>query len=92
MSFFGSKPDPAQAMIEDFHLQGLNSQDQEIVREIANDLISNNALTVNMRFFGGGNTAEFITATNLNAAVKQNWLIINQLSRIESLLQKIAEK
>lgn len=92
MSLFGSKPDPAQAMIEDFHLQGLNSQDQEIVREIANDLISNNALTVNMRFFGSGSTAEFITATNLNAVVKQNWLIINQLSRIEELLRKIAEK
>lgn len=72
--------------MEKYHLDSLDPRDVETVRNIANDLVGNG-------FFKAGMALSFAkaedqaTVTYLSALVEQNWIIINQLSRINKVLE-----
>jgi len=92
---FKSKEEKQQEQLKKFmdkyHIDELSAKDLEIVRNIAVDLVGNGALKMGMAF-SFADTSEQAKVSYLSALVEQNWLIINQNSRIESLLEKISSK
>lgn len=72
--------------IRKFHLNNLSQDDMETVIQISNDLEGNGLITLGTRL--SGKAEDVAKITYLSAIVRQNWIIINQLSRIEKLLKK----
>lgn len=79
-----------QDLIDKYNLDSLAPEDLDIVRRVTNDLAGNG-------FFKAGMALSFAkpedqaTVTYLSALVEQNWLIINQLSRLNQKLDSIVE-
>lgn len=73
-------------VLKKYNLENLPPQDLEIVYQIAKDLAGNKLVTVGNRL--SGNPVETAKLTYMSALVQQNWIIINQLSRLSSLLEK----
>lgn len=80
-----------QKFMDKYHINELNASDLEIVQNIASNLAGNGALKMGMAF-SFADASEQAKVSYLSALVEQNWLIINQNSRIEKLLEKISEK
>lgn len=74
--------------MEKYNLDELDPKDLEIVKNIANDLAGNGFLKAGMAL-GFANVAEQAKVTYLSALVEQNWLIINQLSRLNKNIEKL---
>jgi hypothetical protein len=72
-------------------LDDLSAQDLVIVQRVARDLVGN-------KFFKAGLALSFAKAeeqakvTYLSALVEQNWIIMNQLSRLNKNLEALLEK
>lgn len=85
MSLFSSKEQEVQKLLEKYHLNSLPNDDMETVVQIANDLAGNGLITFGTRL--SGKPEDVAKMTYLSALVRQNWIMINQLSRIEKLLE-----
>lgn len=79
-----------QKFQEKYHLDNLQPQDLETVRDIATDLAGNGLLKFGTILSASGPETAMITYQS--ALVEQNWLIINQLSRINANLEKLLNK
>lgn len=93
MGMFGSKmsKEEKQAqeiakLVEKYHLDDMDPRDLATVKNIAADLAGNGLLKVGVSL--GGKSEDVAKITYLSAIVEQNWLIINQLSRIAKLLEQ----
>ena len=75
-------------LMEKYNLYELDPKDLETVKNIANDLAGNGLLKAGMAlsFTNGADQAK---VTYLSALVEQNWLIINQLSRLNKNIEKL---
>ena len=71
--------------MERYHLDDLDPRDLETVKGIANDLAGNGLLKLGISM--SGKPEDSAKLTYLSALVQQNWLIINQLSRISKQLE-----
>jgi hypothetical protein len=80
-----------QKFQEKYHLEELQLQDLEIVKSIAQDLAGNGFLKAGLAL-SFANAADQAKVTYLSALVEQNWLIINQLSRLNTNLEQLLEK
>ena len=80
-----------QKFQERYHLDELQPQDLESVKGIANDLMGTGFLKAGMAlsFANGPDQAK---VAYLSALVEQNWLIINQLSRLNKGIDKLLSK
>lgn len=76
---------------EKYGLQDLDAEDLVLVQRLATDMIGN-------KWFKAGMALSFARAeeqakvTYLSALVEQNWIIINQISRLNKKLEKLLEK
>lgn len=73
-------------LVNKYHLDNLDPADLETVKQIAADLAGNGLISVGVSL--SGKAEDVAKITYLSALVRQNWLIINQLSRIAKLLEK----
>lgn len=73
-------------MVEKYHLDDLAPEDLDTVKQIAADLAGNGLISFGVGL--SGKSEDVAKLTYLSALVRQNWLIINQLSRITKLLEK----
>ena len=76
-----------QEFVKKFNLDELSENDFNVVKRIANGLFSKNFYKTGMAL-NFSRIEEQAKVTYLDALVEQNWLIINQLSRICKLLEK----
>ena len=79
-----------QRFQQKYHLDELQPQDLETVKGIASDLAGNGFLKLGTILSASG--AETAMITYQSALVEQNWLIINQLSRINKQLSELLKK
>lgn len=93
MGLFGEKVskeekqnEKLQKFMQRYHLDDIEVEDFPLVQEIASDLSGNGLATVSVTF--GGKVEDMAKLTYLSALVRQNWIIINQLTRIEKELKK----
>jgi hypothetical protein len=98
MALLGKKEtaeEKQQRQLEEFQvrygLENLAPADLMIVQRVANDLMGN-------KWFKAGLALSFAKAeeqakvTYLSALVEQNWIIMNQLSRLNKNLEALLEK
>lgn len=77
--------------MDKYQLDEINEKDLLILKRISNDLAGNG-------FFKAGMALSFAKAedqakvTYLSALVEQNWMLIKQLSQLNSKLDKLVEK
>lgn len=76
-----------QKFIGRYHLEDLTANDLAIVQKIAGDLMGNGLIKAGMAL-SFAKAEEQAKVTYLSTLVEQNWLMINQLSRIAKLLDK----
>lgn len=93
--FGKSKEDKQQEQfdkfMEKYHINELDPKDLEIVKNIANDLAGNGFLKAGMAL-SFSSAPDQAKVTYLSALVEQNWLIINQLSRLNKNIEKLQNK
>lgn len=91
---FGGKPkdekqqEQLQKFQEKYHIDELDPKDLENVRQIAADLAGNGFLKAGMAL-SFANAADQAKVTYLSALVEQNWIIMNQLSRLNKNIEKL---
>lgn len=86
MGLFMTPEQEAQKLRQKFNLTDLPKEDMEIVMKIAEDISG-----LDMVRKGAALTfksEDLAKMSYLSALVRQNWIMINQLSRIEKLLKK----
>ena len=77
----------ADHLIRKYHLEELNQNDLAIVHNIASSLAGKRLMEAGMKL-GMASPTEQAKVGYLSALVEQNWLIINQLSRISQQLSQ----
>lgn len=77
-----------QKFIDRYGLDSIEKKDLSIVKNIAADLAGNGFLKTGMAL-SFAKAEEQAKVTYLSALVEQNWLIINQLSRLNQAIEKI---
>ncbi len=94
MAIFGEKKtkeekqaEEVQKFIEKYNLEDLNPSDLEIVKRIANDLAGNGLIKAGMAL-SFAKAEEQAKVSYLSAIAEQNWIIINQLNRLISAIEK----
>lgn len=89
MGIFKSKEDKMQELIEQFELNRLSEKDFELAKRAMsyfNLAVMSGPMTVT------ANGADTVKTSDLNAIVCQNWLIIKQLDRLNSNIEKLLNK
>ena len=72
-----------------YNLESMSEKDLELVKKVASDLAGNGLMKFGMTL--SASAEEVTKVTYLSALVEQNWIIINQLSRLNSNIEKIIE-
>lgn len=80
-----------QKFIQKYNIESLNPQDLEIVKNIASDLAGNGLMKTGMAL-SMAKAEDQLKVTYLSALVEQNWLIINQLSRLNDSIERLSNK
>lgn len=80
-----------QKFVDKYGLDALSSEDLTIVKRIAGDLAGNGFLKAGLAL-SFAKAEEQAKVTYLSALVEQNWLIMNQLSRLNRNLEKLENK
>lgn len=97
MNMFGGKSkeekqaEQMQKFQAKYHLDELQPQDLDTVKQIATDLAGNGFLKAGMAL-SFSSAPDQAKVTYLSALVEQNWIIINQLSRINAGIEKLLAK
>lgn len=93
MAFFGEKKSKEEKQEEEiqkflgkYNLDELSERDLETVKKIAYDLRANGLFKAGMAL-SFAKSEEQAKVTYLSALVEQNWLIINQLSRLNKNIE-----
>lgn len=73
-------------------LDSLEKSDAEIASSIAKQLAGNKLIELGTLLSFGGKAEESAKLTYLSALVEQNWLIINQLNRLNKKLDSLIDK
>ena len=76
-----------QKFIERYGLDELDDRDYEKVEQIATDLIGKDFMKTGMAI-SMAKAEEQLKVSYLSVLVEQNWIIMNQLSRISKQLEK----
>lgn len=88
-SFEERKAMEMKEFTQKYNLESMSEKDLELVKKVASDLAGNGLMKFGMALSA---SAEDVTkVTYLSALVEQNWIIINQLRRLNSNIEKIME-
>ena len=74
-----------EVAMAEYNLAHLDPEDKEIIFKIMNDMAGNGFLEFGTIFSGTG--FEIQQNSMMNTLINQNWMIINQLSRINAKLE-----
>lgn len=74
--------------IKDNGLEQLDENDMKIVKNIIESSTGNDLLDVGLALSFGASSEDRLKINYLKILIQQNWLIINQLSRINKKLDK----
>lgn len=77
--------------MEKYQLEEVDEKDLVIIKKIANDLAANGLFKAGMAL-SFAKAEEQAKVTYLSALTEQNWMIIRQLSRLNSNIEKIVNK
>ena len=98
MALFGEKKtkeekeqEQIQKFVKKYSMDDMDPRDLKIVKRIANDLMGNGFLKAGMAL-SFAKPEEQAKITYLSAIVEQNWMIINQLSRLNVGIEKLNNK
>lgn len=100
MALFGSKDtEPKMTkeekqmakFMEKYQLEEVDEKDLAIIKKIATDLAGNGLFKVGMTL-SFAKAEEQAKVTYLSALTEQNWMIIRQLSRLNSNIEKLVDK
>jgi hypothetical protein len=98
MALFGKREnaeEKQQKELEKFKarygLEDLNPQDLAVIQRVAQDLLANNIFKAGLAL-SFAKAEEQAKVTYLSALVEQNWVIMNQLSRLNKNLEKLLSK
>lgn len=89
MGMFKSKEDKMQELMEEFELDRLSEKDYELAKCAMRDFnlsVMSGPMTVT------ANGIDTVKIHDLNAIVYQNWLIIKQLDRLNSNIEKLLNR
>lgn len=76
-------------LTEKYHLTDLDKDDYELIRSISNQLAGSTWGEVSV--FMSGSVEERMKLDKLNALQEQNWIIINQLGRLNKNIKELIE-
>lgn len=89
-----SKEEKQAEQIEKFqkkyHIDELDPRDLDNVKQIATDLAGNGFLKAGLAL-SFGNAADQAKVTYLSTLIEQNWIIMNQLNRLNKNIEKLAK-
>jgi hypothetical protein len=98
MAIFGKKEtseEKQQREMEKFmkkyQLEDIDEKDLIILKKIATDMIGNEFFKTGM-VFSHAKSEDLAKVTYLSALVEQNWMIIRQLSRLNSNIEKLTHR
>ncbi len=80
-----------QKFQEKYHIDELDPKDLENVKQIASDLAGNGFLKAGIAL-SFSNAADEAEVTYLSALVEQNWIIMNQLNRLNKSIEELQSK
>lgn len=86
MGIFSTKEEKLQHFMQSHHLNSLNTQDLDDAKAIARRLLGNGLIE-----FGtvlSGSAEDVAKLSYLSVLVEQNWMIINQLDRLNKKMQR----
>ena len=89
MGIFKSKEEKMEDLMKDFELERLSEKDYELAKRAMNYFnlsVMAGPMTVT------ANNVDTVKMHDLNAIVCQNWLIIKQLDRLNSNIEKLLSK
>lgn len=88
-SFEERKAREMKEFTQKYNLESMSEKDLELVKKVASDLAGNGLMKFGMTL--SASAEEVTKVTYLSALVERNWIIINQLSRLNSNIEKIIE-
>ena len=77
-----------QKLIEKYNLTDLDEEDNIIVKKVAQDLYAMGYTTTMIKLGSAMSSTDRAVINYLQALTDQNWIMINQLSRINKKLNK----
>lgn len=80
-----------QKFQQKFHIDELDSRDLETVRDISTDLAGNGFFKAGA-LFSNTSAADQAEMFYQSAIVRQNWIIINQLNRLNKNIEELKNK
>lgn len=80
-----------EQFMQKYQLDELDEKDLIVLNRIASDLAGNNFFKVGIAL-SFAKAEEQAKVTYLSALVEQNWLIINQLGRLNKNIEKLLDK
>lgn len=80
-----------QQFMDKYNLHALGSEDLTTLKRIANDLAGNGFFKVGMAF-SLAKAEEQAKVTYLSALVEQNWMIINQLGKLNNNIERLIDE
>jgi len=87
-----TKDENRQEMVDEYkqkyNLETLDSNDEALAEDIVLKLVHNGAFTSGFT----GKIEDLTKITLLSALTEQNWIIINQLNRLNKNIEKLANK
>lgn len=79
-----------QKFLAKYSLEELSQKDLIIAKKISQDLVASGVLKFTSLITAKGE--DNVKISYLSAQVQQNWLIINQLSRLNASIERLANK
>lgn len=84
--------DKLRGFMKSHGLESLEKTEAEMAKNIANQLMGNNLITLGTALSFGGKQEDVAKLTYLSALVEQNWMIINQLNKLNKSIDKLFDK
>lgn len=78
-------------LIETYHLTDVDTKDYELIKSICESSISTDLMDLGVALSFNTKTEDQVKINRLNALQEQNWIIINQLGRLNKNIKELIE-
>lgn len=80
-----------QQLIEKYHLTDVDKDDYELIKNVCDHLAGNSLMELGVALSIGTKAEDQIKIDRLGALQEQNWIIINQLGRLNKNIKELIE-
>ena len=81
-----------QQFLQRYNLKNVDIEDYELLKNISTELIGTGLMDLGLSLSFGTSTEDRMKISKLNVLQEQNWIIINQLSRLNKNLKTLIEQ